>query len=77
MLFRSGGVKLVLIPDENEKDLVDIPKEVKKDLSIISVKHMDEVISHAMLSKEPILKDLVVPDMPVEMDSNEKPLNLS
>ena len=72
-----GGVKLVLIPDENEKDLVDIPKEVKKDLSIISVKHMDEVISHAMLSKEPILKDLVVPDMPVEMDSNEKPLNLS
>ena len=38
---------------------------------------MDEVISHAMLSKEPILKDLVVPDMPVEMDSNEKPLNLS
>ena len=72
-----GGVKLVLIPDENEKDLVDISKEVKKDLSIISVKHMDEVISHAMLSKEPILKDLVVPDMPVEMDSNEKPLNLS
>ncbi len=72
-----GGVKLVLIPDENEKDLVDIPKEVKKDLSIISVKHMDEVISHAMLSKDPILKDLVVPDMPVEMDSNEKPLNLS
>jgi len=72
-----GGVKLVLIPDENEKDLVDIPKEVKKDLSIISVKHMDEVISHAMLSKEPILKDLVVPDMPVKMDSNEKPLNLS
>ena len=73
-----GGVNRVLIPDENEKDLNDIPKEIKKDIDIVSVKHMDEVISHAIKSKDEILKDLVLPDMPVDVDiDDEKPLNLS
>ncbi|NSW97727.1 MAG: endopeptidase La [Deltaproteobacteria bacterium TMED126] len=74
-----GGVKYVLIPDENVKDLVDIPKEVKKDIKVTSVKHMDEVISHAIISSEPILQDIIIPDLPVDVDisSNEKPLNLS
>jgi ATP-dependent Lon protease len=74
-----GGVKHVLIPDENVKDLVDIPKEVKKDIKVTSVNHMDEVISHATLSSEPILQDIIIPDLPVDVDisSSEKPLNLS
>ena len=74
-----GGVKHVLIPDENVKDLVDIPKEVKKDIKVTSVNHMDEVISHAIISSEPILQDIIIPDLPVDVDisSNEKPLNLS
>ena len=74
-----GGVKNVLIPDENVKDLVDIPKEVKKDIKVTSVNHMDEVISHAIISSEPILQDIIIPDLPVDVDisSNEKPLNLS
>ena len=74
-----GGVKHVLIPDENVKDLIDIPKEVKKDIKVTSVNHMDEVISHATLSSEPILKDIIIPDLPVDVDisNSEKPLNLS
>ena len=74
-----GGVKHVLIPDENVKDLVDIPKEVKKDIKVTSVNHMDEVISHAIISSEPILQDIIIPDLPVDVDisSDEKPLNLS
>ena len=44
-----GGVNTVLIPDENEKDLNDIPKEIKKDIDIVSVKHMDEVISLSLI----------------------------
>ena len=74
-----GGVKHVLIPDENVKDLVDIPKEVKKDIKVTSVNHMDEVISHAIISSEPILQDIIIPDLPVDVDisNNEKPLNLS
>ena len=40
---------------------------------------MDEVISHAIISSEPILQDIIIPDLPVDVDisSNEKPLNLS
>ena len=53
-------------------------KRSKKDIDIVSVKHMDEVISHAIKSKDEILKDLVLPDMPVDVDiDDEKPLNLS
>ena len=74
-----GGVKVVLIPKDNEKDLNDIPKEVLKSVEIISVNHMDEVIPHSILSDQPILEDLVVPDLPVKVDvpESEKPINLS
>ncbi|AML53142.1 endopeptidase La [Falsihalocynthiibacter arcticus] len=53
-----GGVKTVLIPAENEKDLVDIPNNVKDGLTIIPVSHVSEVLKHALVSKpEPILWD--------------------
>ena len=39
-----AGLKVVLIPKENEKDLIDIPEEPPKSLEIIPVKHMDEVL---------------------------------
>jgi ATP-dependent Lon protease len=48
-----GGLKTVLIPKENEKDLADIPDNVKKGLTIIPVTVADEVISHA-LATEPV-----------------------
>ena len=44
-----GGIKTVLIPSENEKDLADIPKNVLKSLEIIPVRTIDEVLSHALL----------------------------
>lgn len=44
-----GGIFTVLIPGENEKDLAEIPREVTAGLSIIPVRHMDEVLSHALL----------------------------
>ena len=44
-----GGVKTVLIPKENEKDLADIPDNVKRDLEIIPVSNADEVIRHALV----------------------------
>jgi ATP-dependent Lon protease len=43
-----GGIKTVLIPAENEKDLVEIPASVTEGLEIISVSHVDEVLAHAM-----------------------------
>lgn len=45
-----GGIKKVLIPIDNEKDLVEIPKNVLKNLEIVPVKTIDEVLSHALLS---------------------------
>jgi ATP-dependent Lon protease len=43
-----GGIKTVIIPKENEKDLKDIPREVLKDLKIILVDHVDQVLVNAM-----------------------------
>jgi ATP-dependent Lon protease len=50
-----GGMKTVLIPEENAKDLVDLPDSVKNGLEIIPVSRMDEVLSWALTRKlEPI-----------------------
>ena len=50
-----GGITTVLIPHENEKDLEEIPANVKKSLEIIPVETVDEVLSHALAGElEPI-----------------------
>jgi ATP-dependent Lon protease len=50
-----GGIKTVIIPQENEKDLAEIPENVKQGLTIIPVKHVDEVLEIALAEKlEPI-----------------------
>ena len=46
-----GGIKSVLIPQENEKDLAEIPDNVKKGLEIIPVTNVDEVIEHAFVTR--------------------------
>ena len=50
-----GGIKTVLIPEENAKDLVEISESIKKGLEIVPVSRMDEVLTRAMTRKpEPI-----------------------
>jgi ATP-dependent Lon protease len=50
-----GGLKKVLIPEDNAKDLVDIPDSVKNNLEIVPVSRMEEVLKHALLRMpEPI-----------------------
>ncbi len=50
-----GGITTVLIPKENEKDLVEIPDNVKEGLDIIPVEHVRDVLRHALVRKpEPI-----------------------
>jgi ATP-dependent Lon protease len=44
-----GGIKKIIIPKENEKDLRDIPAAISKKLEIVSVEHMDEVLPHALV----------------------------
>ncbi len=43
-----GGISTVLIPEENKKDLTEIPKNIKDKLEIIPVKWIDEVLQHAL-----------------------------
>jgi len=47
-----GGIKKVIIPKENEKDLMDIPTSISKQIDIALVEHMDEVLSHALVLRE-------------------------
>jgi len=44
-----GGLKKVLIPEDNAKDLVDIPNSVKNNLEIVPCSRMEEVLRHALL----------------------------
>jgi ATP-dependent Lon protease len=46
-----GGIKTVLIPDENQKDLVEIPDNIKGNLEIKAVKWIDEVLEIALTSR--------------------------
>jgi ATP-dependent Lon protease len=43
-----GGIKTIICPKENEKDLKDIPKEVMKDLKVLLVDHVDQVLVNAL-----------------------------
>ena len=44
-----GGIKIVLIPEENAKDLVEIPDSVKNGLEIVPVARMDQVLQRALI----------------------------
>ena len=44
-----AGISKVLMPKENEKDLKDIPAAISKQIEIVPVEHMDEVLFHALM----------------------------
>jgi ATP-dependent Lon protease len=46
-----GGIKKVLIPEDNVKDLAEIPSSVKNGLEIVPVSRMDEVLAHALVRR--------------------------
>jgi ATP-dependent Lon protease len=53
-----AGIKTVMIPEDNAKDLAEIPDNVKNGLEIIPVARMDDVLAHALVRKpEPITWD--------------------
>ena len=56
-----AGIRTVIIPKENEKDLAEIPDNVKKGLTIIGVSHVDEVIARALV-RPPVAIDWVEPE---------------
>lgn len=49
-----AGIRKVLLPKDNERDLRDIPDSIRADMEFIPVAHMDEVLSHALVSQAPV-----------------------
>ena len=60
-----GGISKVLIPHDNERDLAEIPKNIKQDLTIVPVRWIDEVLQHALAQMpEPLVKGAVSESTP-------------
>ena len=59
-----GGIKTVLIPEENVKDLAEIPDNVKNRLEILPVKWIDKVLEIALERQPEPLPELVGPPAP-------------
>jgi len=69
-----GGLKTVLIPEENAKDLAEIPANVKNGLDIIPVSRMDEVLKHALVRVPvPIVWDEEASPMKASPAEDEQP----
>ncbi len=60
-----GGIKTVLIPEENQKDLAEIPHEITKDLTIVPVRWIDKVLELALERLPvPLVESVDVPVVP-------------
>ncbi len=74
-----GGIKKIIIPMENKKDLRDIPKSIRKSLEIEIVEHMDEVLEHALRLEEPerfreqLSQPLLPPDVLLDQGISPSP----
>ncbi|KPK39283.1 MAG: DNA-binding protein [Gammaproteobacteria bacterium SG8_47] len=67
-----GGIKTVLIPEENERDLADIPKNIKQDLDIRPVKWIDQVLEVALAHMPQPLSAKVEKEEPEAVDEQAK-----
>ncbi len=68
-----GNLKIVLIPEENRKDLVDIPKNIRESLDIRPVRWIDQVLEAAL---ERVPQPLVEPPTEAGKPAPEKPLEV-
>ncbi|MHB8416660.1 MAG: endopeptidase La [Myxococcales bacterium] len=53
MAAHRGGIRTILIPNENVKDVREIPKKVRAEMRIVPVEHMDEVLRQALVLENP------------------------
>jgi len=73
-----GGIKTVFIPEENEKDLAEIPANVKEGLKIIPVTHVREVLAQALTRQpEPVDWDEAAEEAAAAARKGESPTHLA
>jgi ATP-dependent Lon protease len=53
MCAHRAGIKTFLLPERNQKDMVDIPARVRRDMSFVFVELMDQVLEHALSASSP------------------------
>ena len=63
---RRGQLKTVLIPEDNRKDLPDVPKEIVAGLTLHPVSHMDQVLTYALLGEGQVNKPEFLPGAPAQ-----------
>jgi ATP-dependent Lon protease len=74
-----GGIRTVLIPEENRKDLADIPENVTRDLEIVPVKWIDQVLDIALVKplsepqKTPAVKKKIAKSRTKQSQSGVRP----
>ena len=66
-----AGIKVVLLPEKNMKDLIDVPKTARNELKILPVTHMDQVLEVA-LSPEVVVEPPRPRRRPEEQDEIEE-----
>jgi len=71
-----GGIKSVLLPKENEKDIEDIPAQILKGITLIKVAHMDDVLKQALVLDDPesFLKPQKSEHAPLFSPDDDKPI---
>ncbi|OIJ10307.1 endopeptidase La [Anaerobacillus arseniciselenatis] len=52
MSAHRAGLKIIILPKDNEKDIDDIPESVRQDLTFVPVSHLDEVLKHALVGEK-------------------------
>ena len=67
---KRGGLKIVLIPEGNKKDLVDIPDNIKNNLKIITVATIDDIVNNALVTKPEKLEYVDASNLSVRNENN-------
>src|SRR6202790_4943706 len=70
-----GGIKMVLIPKENEKDIEEIPAPILKGVNLMMVEHMDDVLRQALVLADPdafFAQKPAAPTAPPRFEAEEK-----
>ena len=49
---QRGGIRTIIIPEKNKKDLTEIPQNVRRKIKFIPVRHMEKVLKTALLDKQ-------------------------
>ena len=71
-----GGIKTVVIPEENRRDLKEIPDNIKEDLNIVPVQWIDEVLDVALQYRpEPLSEDAAAPKGPEADSASQERVN--